>query len=198
MFTREKHNESNAARTAKQNTKRPMKNTITITQQDLSTEEKTEAFCKLFSRSTFAKVMNDMAVQVHGDGKLEQLQNKVGVLDLQKGGEDEELYEKLRLRMEKESARLTPVSNAIYEMEVTESLADKLLEKSDLAKEVLGTRYWQAVFPLGSTADFATLRKFNADVQEADGAPKVNNAIGDLQNKIEDVRRAERRRIVNM
>lgn len=180
-----------------QNSNQP-KHTITVKAEDLNTREKLEAFTELFSLSTVIKAAQDLSIQVHGDGTMEKLMDLTESLNPAKE-EDEGRYKKLQLRIEKESALLKDYKKAEREIEVSPSIVEKLFQKKELAKEILGERFYDAVYPLGSQLDRKTLRNYNPNFENTKRDPGSYKAVvNSLETEISQAREKEIKKIDNM
>ena len=173
-----------------------MQNKITITGKDLSEAEKSEQFAEVFGRSTLVKALMTMSEQVTGDGTLEKLMDLAEPLN-PGNEEDAERYEKLRLRMEKESARLVEPEKATFEIEITDGIADTLWSRKDLASSLLGDRFYEALFPNGMTADRQTLQRFNPNLKNKSGE-SLKEQVEFHKQKIDEAKRQSKKQVDNL
>ncbi len=170
-------------------------NKITITGKDLNDPEKAEQFADVFGRSTLAKALKTMSEQVTGDGTLEKLMDMAEPLN-PSNEKDAERYEKLRSKMDKESERLVEPEKAVFEIEVTPSIADTLWSKKDKAKSLLGNRMHEALFPNGMTANRETLQKFNENLNL--NSEKKRDVVEFHKNKIAEAKKEQKQKIDNL
>ena len=170
--------------------------TIEITGKDLADPERAEQFAEVFGRSTLIKALKSMSEQVTGDGTLERLMDMAEPLDFS-NEQDAERYEKLRLRMEKESERLVEPEKATFNVEITDSRADTLWQKKESAKALLGNRLYEALFPLGMTADRQTLQRFNPNLKNKSGK-SLKEQVEFHKQKIDEAKRQSKKQIDNL
>jgi len=173
-----------------------MQNKITITGKDLADTEKSEQFAEIFGRSTLVKALMTMSEQVTGDGTLEKLMDLAEPLN-PTNEKDAERYEKLREKMEKESARLVEPEKAVFEIEVTPSISDTLWSKKDKAKSLLGNRVHEALFPNGMTTDRQTLQRFNPNLKDNSGK-SLKDQVEFHKSKISEAKRQSKEQVDNL
>lgn len=169
---------------------------ITITGKDLAEPERAEQFADVFGRSTLIKALKDMSKQVTGDGTLEKLMDMAEPLN-PGNEEDAERYEKLRLRMERESERLVDPEKATFEIEVTDSRADSLWNNKESAKALLGSRFHEAMFPLGMTAERQTLQRFNPALKNKTGE-SLKEQVEFHKQKIDEAKLQSKKQVDNL
>lgn len=172
-----------------------MNTTIPIQISDLNKPEKAETFIEVFGRSTYNKAMRELSMKITGDGSLEKLMDMAEPLNPAME-EDVERYEKLRTRIEKESKRLIPIAEAVHELDISDTLSERLFEKREKAKSLLGERYYTAVFPLGSHATLDVLRKHNPNLEDTKRDPgSYKSVVKSLETKISNAKSKGKQKI---